>query len=375
VIKKFLQKIFKIISYGVFFKIYGKVEKSIDINEDKRIKVKIINIQKDLTYKVYYISNGRLYTDRIQDTAILLDNKIVKEPSFQLRYTQNFKIYNSKITDNIVFKKGTPRKLKNLNGSILSLLTGGGGNNNYWHWLFDVLPRLGLCNKAMNLSEIDYFLIPDNVKRFQNETLECLNIPKHKRLSSKKYRHIMAKQLIVTDHPVAIDGDSTKGIMNIPSWISRWLKDSFIKENIISSRANIKKIYIDRAAKTSDKLTQRLISNEDEVKDYLLKNGFTSVKLHEIEFNEQVSLFYKAECIVGLHGGGFANLAFCRPGTKIVELRSADAGTPIENLAKKNDLKYNSIIVEAKQIKKFNYPNQQGSIHIPINNLIRELEK
>ena len=45
--------------------------------------------------------------------------------------------------NNIVFKKGTPRKLTNLNGSVLSLLTGGGGNNNYWHWLFDVLRRIG----------------------------------------------------------------------------------------------------------------------------------------------------------------------------------------------------------------------------------------
>tara|TARA_Y100000590_G_scaffold443256_1_gene572436 strand:- start:2794 stop:3921 length:1128 start_codon:yes stop_codon:yes gene_type:complete len=375
VIKKFLQKIFKIVSYSIFFKIYGKVEKTIDADEDKRIKVKIINIEKDLTYKVYNISNGRLYTDRIHDTAILLDNKIVKGPSFQLRYTEDFKIYNSKITDNIVFEKGTPRKLKNLNGSILSLLTGGGGNNNYWHWLFDVLPRLGLCSKSMNLSEIDYFLIPDNIKRYQNETLERLNIPKNKRLSSKIYRHVKAKQMIVTDHPVAVDGDSTKGIMNIPSWISKWLRDNFLKENIISSKVNIKKIYIDRTDKTSHKLTQRLISNEDEVKGYLLKNGFTSVKLHEIEFSEQVALFNKAECIVGLHGGGFANLAFCKPGTKVIELRSVDAGTPIENLAKKNDLKYSSITVEAKQIKKFDYPNQQGSIQIPINNLISELEK
>ena len=52
-IKKFLQKIFKIISYGIFFKIYGKIEKSIDVNSEERIKVKIINAEKDLSYRVY----------------------------------------------------------------------------------------------------------------------------------------------------------------------------------------------------------------------------------------------------------------------------------------------------------------------------------
>ena len=104
-------------------------------------------------------------------------------------------------------------------------------------------------------------------------------------------------------------------------------------------------------------------------------NDFTSIKLHETNFNEQVVLFNNAECIVGLHGGGFANLAFCKEGTRVIELRSTNAGKPIENLAKKNNLNYSSIIVEAKQIKNFNFPNQQGSIQVPINSLIESLKK
>ena len=82
-------------------------------------------------------------------------------------------------------------------------------------------------------------------------------------------------------------------------------------------------------------MPQRLISNEYEVKEHLLKNNFIIVKLHEIKFKEQVDLFHNAECIVGLHGGGFGNIVFCKPGTKIIELRSLTAGEPIKNLAKK----------------------------------------
>ena len=122
----------------------------------------------------------------------------------------------------------------------------------------------------------------------------------------------------------------------------------------------------------SDFLTQGPLvpKFENEVKNYLLNNQFVSVKLHETNFIEQVKLFRNAECIVGLHGGGFANLAFCKPGTRVIELRSSNAGVPIENLAKKNNLNYNSVIVEAKQIESFNFPNQQGSIHVPLTNLI-----
>ncbi len=367
--KKLLQKIFKTVSYKIFLKIYGKIESSIDCSKDNRIKVKIVNIDKNLNYRVFDITNGRLYTDRIHDTAVLLDNKIIKEPSFQLRYKGPF-IQNSDIKDNIVFKKGTPRKLKNLNGNVLSLLTGGGGNKNYSHWLFDVLPRLSLCSKTVDLNEIDYFLLPDHIKKFQIETLDCLKIPKYKRLSSEKFRHIKAKKLIITDHPVVVSENPTKDIMNMPIWISKWLKVKFLKQVMKNDEKNMKKIYIDRGDNKSKQLSQRFVSNEDQIKKYLLKNNFILVKLHELKFIDQVQLFYKAKCIVGLHGAGFANIVFCNPKTKIIELRGMHSGKQYENLAKTNDLNYASITVEAKQ----NFPNQQGSIHIPIDSLARLLE-
>ena len=136
----------------------------------------------------------------------------------------------------------------------------------------------------------------------------------------------------------------------------------------------MKKIYIDRNDKISDPLPQRLLINEDEVKKYLLDNNFVSIKLHDIKFSDQVDLFYNAESIVGLHGGGFANIVFCKPGTKVIELRSLTAGPPIENLAKKNGLNYNSITVKAKQIEKLNFPNQHGAIQVPISSLTKILE-
>jgi len=373
-IKKYLIKIFRKISYGFFFKIYGTIENSIANREDNRIKVKITNIEKGLSYKIYIISNGRLYTDRIHDTAAILDNKIVEGPSFQLRRGLNSVIFNSNIEDNIVFSKGTPRKLRNLKGSVLSLLTGGAGNNNYWHWLYDVLPRFGLCSKFVNLSEIDYFLLPSLLERFQKETLDCLNIPIHKRLSSEKFRHIKAKELIMTDHPVVVSGNATKDIQNIPSWIISWLKDNFLNRNIITNKKIKNKIYIDRNETKSNRLPQRLISNEDEIKNCLLKNNFIAIKLHEVSFREQVNLFYNAECIIGLHGGGFGNIVFCKPGTKIIELRSLTAGDPIKNLAKKNDLNYVSIETKGTEINRFDTPNQQGSIQIPMSSLTKVIE-
>ncbi len=370
-IKKFLKKIFKIISYGLFFKIYGKIEKSIESTSDDRIKVDIVNIEKHLRYKVYKIAEGKLYTDRIHDTAVILDNKIVEGPSFQLRGTPgpNSEIVNSNVRDNIVLEIGTPRRLRNLNGIVLSLLTGGGGNENYFHWLYDVLPRIGICNKLVGLSEIDFFLLPNLSKKFQNESLDCLNIPEHKRLSSEKYRHIKAKELIVTDHPFVVTGNSTRDIQNIPRWIMLWLNSNFCDQKVTKNKKIKNKIYIERDPALFKNIPERSVSNENEVKSYLLKKDFVPVRLGEIMFSEQVDLFHNADYIVGLHGAGFANLAFCKPGTKVIEFRSSTAGQVVENLAKKNNLNYNSIIAEAKHTRKYNIPTQQGHIQISIDSL------
>ena len=375
-IKKFLKKIFKIISYGLFFKIYGKIEKSIESTSDDRIKVEIVNIEKHLRYKVYKIVEGKLYTDRIHDTAVILDNKIVEGPSFQLRGTSgsNPEIVNSNVRDNIVLEIGTPRRLRNLNGIVLSLLTGGGGNENYFHWLYDVLPRIGICNKLVGLSEIDFFLLPNLSKKFQNETLDCLNIPKHKRLSSEKYRHIKAKELIVTDHPVVVTGNSTRDIQNIPRWIMLWLNSNFCDQKVTKNKKIKNKIYLERDSATLKNIPERSVSNENEVKSYLLKKDFVPVRLGEIMFSEQVDLFHNADYIVGLHGAGFANLAFCKPGTKVIEFRSSTSGQVVENIAKKNNLNYHSIITEAKHIYKYNFPTQQGHVQIPISSLNKILE-
>jgi len=372
VIKKFLQKIFKTISYGFFLKLYGRIDQSIKFDSDNRIKFKVINIEKDLKYKVYKIENGRLYTDRIHDTGIILDDKIIEEPSFQLRYKPGSRIYNSQISNNVIFTKGTPRFLKNLNGVAMSLLTGGAGNNNYWHWIFDVLPRLSLASQYVNLKDIDFFLFPSLLREFQRETLDHLNIPANKRLSSEKFRHIKAKELIVTDHPVLVTGDATYDIQNIPIWIIKWLKNSFIKLEEKNNKKNY--IYINRNNSKYDSGTNRLIKNEDEVEKFLLKNNFISINLNNLKFSEQVNLFHNANCIVGLHGAGFANTVFCKEKTKVIELRSTNAGPVIENLVKKNGLNYHSIISKPEKISEYNYPNQQGSINVPIDTLKKILK-
>ena len=364
-IKNALKKIFKKISYILFIKIYGKIEGSINCSEDKNINVQSVTFKNNFMYKVYQITGGRLYTDRIHDTAIISKHKIVEDASFQIRNNNN-----SSIKNNIVFFKGTQRQLRKLKGSTLSLLTGGGGNNNYWHWIYDVLPRLKICEEVKNLENIDYFLLPNLEKNFQKETLKALGINKNKLLSSVKFRHITCNELIVTDHPYMLTNNAHNDVQNIPKWIVDWLKDKFLSNKGLSEKKYPKKIYIDRSDSQSNVSSMRSIINEAEVKEFLKNEGFTFLRLSDLKFEEQVQYFNHADYIIGLHGAGFANLSFCKPKTKVLEFRNKATGKMYENLAKLNNLLFESIIPETTQ----NEFMQLGHIEVPITILKEKIK-
>jgi len=364
-LKKNLQNYFKNIGYFLFKILYGKIKYL--INDDYKQDVIITKVKKQdkFLYNVFKIKNGRLYTDRVNDTAIIKNNQIIGGPSFQFRTIDN-NIINANVKDNLVLKNGTPRFKKKLDGKVLSLLTGGGGNENYWHWMFDVLPRLSLCESVIKLDLINFFLLPDNKKRFQIETLDMLGIPKKKQITSIRFRHISSQELYVTSHPVVLSNNATKDIKNIPDWILSWLKQKFIKNNPKSEKNYSKKIYLDRSDSTSNVKNLRSIINEHEVKNYLAKKGFQSIKLTDLHFEDQVHTFYNADTIIGLHGAGFANVTFCKPNTKIVEIKANPLDDVIKSLAIKNNLNHCSISCKIDEIDK---NDQFGHINVSLQDL------
>ena len=326
-IKKKLQFVFKQIAYKSLFILHGKIKGVISSANNALIEIKKVELDKNLFYKIYSIKSGRLYTDRINDTAFILEDKIIEGPSFQFR-----NVKNANCEENIVFEKGTPRFKRKIKGNLFSLLTGGAGNSNYWHWLFDVLPRLKILNSHLNPTNINYFLFPSLSENFQTETLDILKIDKKKRLSSKKFRHIVADNILTVDHPYVLNNNPSIEIQNIPTWIIMWLKKSFLNNtNEISDQP--KKIYIDRSDSKSNHRHLRKITNEPEVRSILEKNNFKTVALSKLSLKRQIALFNNADQIVGLHGAGFANIIFCKPKTKVLELKPNTAGDVIKNLA------------------------------------------
>lgn len=183
---------------------------------------------------------------------------------------------------------------------------------NYFHWMFDVLPRVHMLEQAgLDKQKIDYFLSNMDGLQFQNESLERVGIPLQKILRSDASLHLKARRLIVPSPAI-------NSFFDTPAWVCEYLQALFSRERStgVSSR---ELIYVTRS-----NARFRKVVNEAELLSMLEKYGFVAVSPDMLSIAEQASLFAGARVVVGAHGAGLVNLVFCQPGAKVIELFAPD---------------------------------------------------
>ena len=343
------KNIYKFFIYQIFKIVYGKIliKKKIDIlvNQSRDI---LFN-KENINYQTHIIKNGRIYTDYVSNVAVISKSDLYKKTSFEGINSKKKNIFSE------IFKIGTPKFKKKFKGTVLSLVQGASGSN-YFHWMFDILPKIFICSKNISLSSINYLYLPE-INILQKQTLKLLNI-KSKIINSKNFRHISADKIITVDHPWYKGGYFSKYSMNIPSWIVFWLRKKFLNKKK-KFKCN-KRIYIDRS---DSKFMHSQIINSKETYKLLKKYNFKKYKISNLNFFKQIYLFWNSKFIISAHGAALTNLTFCKPKTKVIEIRSKkNFGRYFERISKINKLNYSLI-----KTSKITSPS--GDILVPLNRL------
>jgi len=93
------------------------------------------------------------------------------------------------------------------------------------------------------------------------------------------------------------------------------LRKHLLKETTKRCHAD-KKIYLTR------RNASRSFANEEQVAELMMNKGYDVVIPETMDFSSQIALSQDASVVVAPHGAGLANLLWCHPGTKIVEIFS-----------------------------------------------------
>lgn len=200
------------------------------------------------------------------------------------------------------------------------------GHFYYGHWMLDTLPRLHLL-RASGFSW-DKIVAPLGTK-YQRETLDFAGVDAGKIISDPDL-HIEAARLVVPTLPGIVG--------NPPTWVVDFLRENFLPLAKPSPWGN--RLYISRALAGS-----RHVNDEKALVESLRMRGFKSVLLECLPFAEQVSALAGAEVVVAPHTTGLTNIAFCTPGSSVVEIFSPRYVTCCwYALAETTELRYGYVI-------------------------------
>ena len=319
-------------SIQIFFKyIYGKI--LISNTRAKLIKKEKISSSSFETYngKNYYfykIKNARIYTDNNENVAVIKNNFILPFVSFQQK-NGNLK----KIKYNSVLRIGTPSFVRKIEGKVFNLCQGDSGNN-FFHFLFDIVPKIYLLTLKIDLKKINYFYVSDP-KKWQIKIFKILGIGEEKLLSSKKNNHIFAEEIYAVDHPWYDKGYIQENVKKIPKWVIQKNRE-FFWDNSKQKFKN--KIFLDRS---KSKYNHCQINNLNDIKNLVLRKNFKLCKPENLSFKKQINLFKSSSVVIGAHGAAFSNIIFCKSGTKIIEIIPADhPNRKCERISKILSLRY-----------------------------------
>lgn len=192
--------------------------------------------------------------------------------------------------------------LQNVHGTAAVLTFCGSGN--YFHWLYDVLTRL-LMLEALNLPRHSLIMNPHPHAGFVEETLHMFGIPESSVIRTDMNVYLQADQLIVP---------SMMMNSHYPPWTTYALRKKLLPLQETASPVP-ERLYISRR-----NASYRRIINENEIIHCLEEYGFVCICPEEWSIARQIQLFASAKVIVGPHGAGLTNLAFCCAGTQVIEI-------------------------------------------------------
>jgi capsular polysaccharide biosynthesis protein len=240
--------------------------------------------------------------------------------------------------------------------------------NNYYHWLFDTLPRLEseVCHGESKLYVHQY-------RAFHRETLRILGIKPCKLVSAEKDPFLQSDLMLISSLPCP-PLPAPPSVWRLPvvsTDACRFLRQVLAPRAVIAvsvpgEASGHLKLFIRRQG-------ARAIANEEEVWRLLEFLGFICVALEEFSLAEQIILFSQAEVVVGVHEAGLSNILFCKPGTRVVELMPSAWAMPCYwSISRHVGLDYKRVNVSSQALPGGD-ASASSSVHVKLDELLAAL--
>lgn len=202
-----------------------------------------------------------------------------------------------------VFLRPALPRVDHVDGTVVSLASPGGANN-YYHFLFDVLPRWGILRESLPERVPNRIYVPGGTA-YQRELLALTGLDRHDLIGTGKHRAVSADHLLVPSMPNPHE--------MAPTWMVEWIRGVLPP---VRTDDKPRLLYVTRGSKRN---TRRLV-DEASIWPVLERRGFVRIDPGSMSVRDQIDHFAAADVVVGLHGAALTNVVFLKPGARMLHL-------------------------------------------------------
>ena len=190
-----------------------------------------------------------------------------------------------------------------LDGTLLNLSTVSGATN-YGHFLLDGLGRLAVAEQTgVKLRNVDWVLVPGFRSATADALQDRLGIPDRKIVRPEAYVAVKADRVLTPSLPGT-------------SRTYRPVVADFLRRAVSPPKGPTgTKLFVTRRGE------RRAIRNREAVEALAVTHGFQVVDPVDVDLPREMA---RASVVAGPHGAALADLVFCRPGTRVIELIPSD---------------------------------------------------
>jgi len=210
-----------------------------------------------------------------------------------------------------------------------------GGDNNYWHFVMEFLPKLYFLNDpeladrslahSYTKTNLEFCCFILERLGIQNKTFVEITMDKPYGGYSNGPQFMPIKDVVIPS--------------KIPRQLTAMLWDKLLWPQADRPSSKGRRLFVAREAGG-----RRQCLNQDEVAKELEAEGFESVNPGTMSIKEQMQLFAESEFVIGVHGAALTNILFVPTDCRVVELTNGIKYFNFALISKVRDLDYSLVM-------------------------------
>ncbi|OAN55999.1 hypothetical protein A6A04_10595 [Paramagnetospirillum marisnigri] len=252
----------------------------------------------------------------------------------------------------------------------------GARTHHYGHWMHEYLPRWHFLSQANIAADVPV-LVDAGMPASHLDALKMVMDEPRNIIFVEPDQDVRVQRLWVAPnhawwpHGFGPDFMMDSGYLVMPTASTLFMRDRLLRHVSPPSPGSPKRIFVLRKPAYG----RRLLTNQDEIMDFLKERGFLCLAAEDLPLAEQLALFHGADIVIAVHGSCLANGLVCRPGTPVLTLSQGFVSNSNTWSTMMTDIGCRPYLVCGPVIEARGKADKHADFHVPLDEVRGALDR